>query len=241
MKRICLAAALLLSVSGCTGRKEESLSAPDPNAAIIAEIKRQMSELEKSSANELTMLKGTVEKVSKESRSAANDLQQQILLKDQRIAGLETRIQQLQNETRNLKQAQEEKESDSPAPPPSPPLANQFPVRVFGVEGMKVVTGHHTTVRQIESDETTKDVFGDKVKRIRDEDVQVDDYGYQAGFSVENPTAAPVAISVSAGLKAETFVVPAGQVLNNLAVDSAMGADLTVTVGSYTRRFPVTY
>ena len=240
MKRIWLAAALLVSVSGCTGGKTEAPSAPDPNAAIIAEIKRQMSELEKSSANELTMLKGTVEKVSKESKSAANDLQQQILLKDQRIAGLEARIQQLQNETRNLKQAQEKKETDSPPNPP-PPQADQFPVRVFGVEGMKIVTGHHTTVRQIETDETTKDVFGDKVKRIRDEDVQVDDYGYQASFSVENPTAAPVEISASAGVKAQTFVVPAGQVLNNLAVDSAMGADLTVTVGSDTRRFPVTY
>ena len=73
------------------------------------------------------------------------------------------------------------------------------------------------------------------------ENVQVDDYGYQASFSVENPTQAPVEISVSAGSKTESFMVPAGQVLNNLAVDSAMGADLTVMVGGYTRRFPITY
>ena len=240
MKRIWLAATLLLSVSACTGKKTEPPSAPDPNATIISEIKRQMSELERNSANELTSLKGTVDKVSKESKATANDLQQQILLKDQRIAGLETRIQQLQSETRGLKQAQREKETEPPPNPP-PPQADPFPIRISGVEGLKVVTGDHTTVRQVETGEIRKDSFGDKVKETRDESVQVDDYGYQARFSVENPTAAPVEISVSAGSKTETFVVPAGQTLNSLAVDSAMGADLTVMVGEHTRRFPITY
>lgn len=240
MKQIWLAAALLLSVSGCTGKNADSSSAPDPNAAIIAEIKRQMSDLERNSANELTVLKGTVDKVSKESKSAANDLQQQILLKDQRIAGLEARIQQLQSETRNLKQVQDKKEVSPPTSLPQQ-QADPFPIRIFAVEGLKIVTGSHTTVRQVETDETGKDVFGNKVKQTRMDSVVVDDYGYQAGFSVENPTPAPMEISVSAGSKTETFVVPAGQVLNNLSVDSAMGADLTVMVGSYTRRFPVTY
>ena len=240
MKRICLAAALLLSVSGCTGKKTESPSAPDPNAAIIAEIKRQMSELERNSSDELTTLKGNLDKVSRESKSVANDLQQQILLKDQRIAGLETRIQQLQSETRSLKQAQEKKEVEPPANP-LPPPADLFPIRIFAVEGLKVVTGNHTTVQQVETDKTVKDVFGDKVKETRMESVVVDDYGYQASFSAENPTQAPVEISVSAGAKTVTFVVPAGQVLNSLAVDSAMGADLTVTIGDYRRRFPITY
>jgi hypothetical protein len=240
MKRLWLAAALLLSVSGCTDKKTESPSAPDPNAAIIAEIKRQMSELERNSANELTILKGTLDKVSKESKSAANDLQQQILLKDQRIAGLEIRIQQLQSETRSLKQEQEKKDivlsSNSPSPQTDP-----FPIRVFDVEGLKVVTGNHTTVRQVETDETGKDVFGEKVKLTRMEPVQADEYGYQASFSVENLASAPVEITVRAGAKTETFVVPAGQIMNNLAVDSAMGADLVIMVGSNTRRFPVSY
>lgn len=240
MKRICLAAALLLSVSGCTGKNAEPSSTPDPNAAIIAEIKRQMSELERSNGDELTGLKSHLDKVSKESKLAASDLQQQILLKEQRIAGLEARIQQLQNETRNLKQAQAKKEPDPSANPP-PPQADPFPIRVSNVAGLKVVTGSHDTVRNVETDKTRKDVFGDKVKETRMESVELDDYGYQASFSAENPTPAPVEISVSAGLKTETFVVPAGEVLNNLAVDSAMGADLTVTAGGHTRRFPVTY
>ena len=241
MKRIWLAVAILWSVSGCTGKEAQAPSAPDPNAAIIAEIKRQMSELEKSSADELTTLKGSLDRVSKESRSAANDLQQQILLKDQRIAGLENRIQQLQSETRNLKQAQDKQVAASLENPPTTPQTDPFPIRIFAVEGLKVVTGNHTSVRQVETAETEKDMFGDKVKKTRMESVQLDEYGYQAGFSVENPTPAPVEISVSAGAKTKTFVVPDGRVLNNLAVDSAMGADLTVTVGGYTRRFPVTY
>ena len=64
-------------------------------------------ELERNSAGELARLRSAIDKASKESKPAANDLQQQILLKDQRIAGLETRIQQLQCEIRSLKQAQE--------------------------------------------------------------------------------------------------------------------------------------
>jgi hypothetical protein len=240
MKRIWLAAALLLSVSGCTGKKAESSSAPDPNATIVAEIRRQLSEMERSNADELTTLKADLDKVSKESKSAANDLQQQILLKDQRIAGLETRIQQLQSETRSLKQAQEKKEIEAPASTP-PPQTDPFPIRISSVEGLRVVTGNHSTVRQVETDETGKDVFGDKVQQTRMESVVVDDYGYQASFTAENPTQSPIEISVSAGAKSAIFVVPAGKSLNNLTVDSAVGADLTVTIGDYRRRFPVTY
>jgi hypothetical protein len=239
MKWIWPAATLLLFISGCTGKNESLPPVPDPNAAIVMEIKRQVLELERNSAIELTTLRNALEKVSKESESDANDLQQQILLKDQRIAGLETQIQQLQSEIRNLKRAQEQQKIDRPANPPPP--VDPFPIRIFGVEGRKVVTGNHATVREVETDETYKNVFGDKVKRTRMENVQVDDYGYQAGFSVENPTQAPVEISVSAGLKTGSFIVPAGQVLNNLAVDSAMGADLAVMVGGYTRRFSIAY
>jgi TolA-binding protein len=240
MKRIWLAAALVLSVSGCTGKEAESPSAPDPTAAIIAGIQGRMSDLERNNAGELAAMKGTLDNNSKESKAAVNDLQQQILLKEQRIAGLETRIQQLESEIRGLKQAQKEKETE---PPANPPLtqADPFPIRIFGVEGLKVVTGDHTTVRQVDTGEIGKDSFGDKVKQTRTESVQVDDYGYQARFSVENPTQAPVEISVSAGSKSETFTVPAGQAVSNLAVDSAMGADLTVMVGEHTRRFPITY
>ena len=239
MKRIALAAALLLSVSACTERKTEA-SAPDPNAVIITEIKRQMTELEKNNADELTVLRSRVDKVAGESKSAANDLQQQILLKDQRISELENRIHQLQSETRNLKQAQETKKADVTVS--TPPLhAEPFPVRVFGVEGLKVVTGTHTTVRPVETTETVKDVFGEPVKQTRTESILVDDYGYQVSFSVENPTSSPVEISASAGAKTTTFIVPEGQTLNSLAVDSAMGADLTIAVGSHSRRFSVTY
>jgi hypothetical protein len=229
-----------LCISGCTGKNESLPPVPDPDAAIVAEIQRQILELERNSAGELTALRSALDKASKESTSAANDLQQQILLKDQRVDGLETRIQQLQNEIRNLKQAQGQLKFDQPANP-TPLPSDPFSIRIFGVEGRKVVTGNHTTAHDVETDETYKDVFGDKIKRTRMENVQVDDYGYQASFSVENPTQAPVEISVSAGSKTERFMVPAGQVLNNLAVDSAMGADLTVMVGGYTRRFPITY
>ena len=96
-------------------------------------------------------------------------------------------------------------------------------------------------MRQVETDETYKNVFGDKVKQTRLENVQVDDYGYQVAFSLENPTQAPVEISVSAGSKTENIIAPPGRILNNLTVDSALGADLTVTVGDFTRRFPIAY
>jgi hypothetical protein len=240
MKRIWLTAALLGSISGCTAKNESLPLVPDPNTAIIAEVQRQMSELERKSAGELTTLRSAIEQVSKESKSTANDLQQQILLKDQRIIGLETRIQQLQSEIRSLKQAQEKRVFEPSTNLPAPPV-DPFPVRIFDIEGLKVVTGNHSTVREIETGETYKDVFGDKIKRTRMENVQVDDYGYQAAFSVENPTQAPIEISVSAGLKTDIFIVPAGQVLNNLTVNSAMGADLTVMVGGYTRRYPIAY
>ena len=243
MKRTSLAAVLLLLVCGCTGKNE--LPAPDPNAAIIAEIQRQMSELERSSAAELTNVKAALDKASRESVSSVRDVQQQILLKDQRIAGLETQIQQLQSELKALKKAQEQQKAElaaAPAPVPAPaPVADSFPVRVFGVEGRKIVTGNHMTTRQVETEEVYKDEFGRKTKRIVPEDVQVDDYGYQVGFAVENTTTSPIEISASAGSKTERFVVPPGQTLDNLAVDSSMGADLNVTAGNYSRRFPVTY
>ena len=192
MKQILLVSALLLAI-GCTENKTEKQQPVDANALIVAEIKRQMAELESSTATEIAALKGTLDKVSKESKTTANDLQQQILLKDQRIAGLE------------------------------------------------VVTGQHTTVRQVETGKTSKDLFGDQIPQTRPESVEVNEYGYQASFSVENPTAAAVEISVSAGSKTATFVVPAGQVLSNLTVDSAMGADLAVRIGDHMKRFPVVY
>ena len=240
MNPLWLAAMLPLWISGCSGKNESLPPVPDPNAAILTEIQQRMGKLERDSADELTTLRKLLDKTSKEFKSVADDLQQQILLKDQRIAGLETRIQQLQSEIRSLKQAQEKLKFDQLANLPTR-LVDPFPVRIFGVEGRKVVTGHHTTVREVETDETSRDVFGDKIKRSRLENVQVDDYGYQAGFSIENPTQAPVEIFVSAGSKTESFMAPAGQVLHHLAVDSALGADLTVMVGGYTRRFPIPY
>ncbi len=240
MKHIGLAATLLLSVVACTGRQPEA-PATDANAVIIEEIKRQVSELEKSSGNEFAVLKGRLDKVAGESKSAATDLQQQILLKDQRISELETRLYQLQSETRTLKQAQETRNTEAPLPVPPPP-ADPFPLRVFSVQGVKVVTGSHTTVRPVETaDASGKDVFGEPIKGTRMENIVVDDYGYQARFSIENQTQEPIEISASAGLKTEHFRIPAGETLSGLAVDSAMGSDLRVTVGNHTRRFPVTY
>ncbi len=238
-QHIGLAVALLLSVAACTDRRPEA-PAQDANAVLIEEIKRQVAELEKRSGNELAVLKGCLDKVAGESKSAATDLQQQILLKNQRISELETRLYQLQNETRTLRQAQETRKTDAPLPVPPP--ADPFPLRVFSVEGVKVVTGSHTTVRPVETSEVLgKDVFGEPIKGIRMEDIVVDDYGYQARFSIENPTQEPIEISAGAGLKTEHFRIPAGETLTGLAVDSVMGSDLRVTVGNHTRRFPVTY
>lgn len=239
MRHILLLSALLLAI-GCAENKTQKQTPVDANALIVAEIKRQMAELESSSASEIAALKGTLDKVSKESKATANDLQQQILLKDQRIAGLETRIQELQREIRELKKSMERKEPDAAASQP-PPTTDPFPIRVFGVAGLKMVTGQHTTVRQVETGKTSKDLFGDQIPQTRPESVEVNEYGYQASFSVENPTAEAVEISVSAGSKTATFVVPAGQVLSNLTVDSAMGADLAVRIGDHMKRFPVVY
>ena len=237
MKRMWMAITLMMAVSACTRSGNET---PDPNAAIIAEIKRQIAELERNSTAEIADFKHTLDSVSRESKSAANDLQQQILLKDERIAGLETRIQELRREMTGLKQAGENKTSEN-SPNPLPVQTSTFPVRVFEAKGLKVVTGQHTTVRQVETDKIEKDMFGDKVKQTRPESFEEDEYGYKAGFSVENPTASPVEVSFSAGSGTETVVVPAGQIVSNLTVDSAVGADLVVEVGGYTRRYPLTY
>ena len=240
MKRIWFALVLLLPLSGCTGNDVKPAAAPDPNAVIVDEIKRQMAEMERDNAHEFQTLRASFDKLSKESKSTADDLQQQILLKDQRIEDLENRIQQVQAETRSLKKVQQ---PTSPITSSFPATAqtDPFPIRISHVKGQKIVTGQHTTVRQVEGNVIGKDAFGEKIKETHLEDVQADDYGYQVSFSAENLTETSVEISVSAGLKTETMVVPAQQVLNDLSVDSAMGADLTITVDSHTQRFPVTY
>jgi hypothetical protein len=71
--------------------------------------------------------------------------------------------------------------------------------------------------------------------------VEVNEYGYRVVLSVENLTRLPVEISARAGAAEHVQVVPPGETVADIMVDSVMGADLYISAGGETRRFPIVH
>lgn len=116
-----------------------------------------------------------------------------------------------------------------------------FPVAVRGVVGRKVVTGTHPTTKLVETEELYKDDFGRERKRMKEVTEQVNEYGYEVSFSLENLTRTEKVIACTAGETTRMLTLQPGEKRDDVVVRSSLGASLRIESGSDFKRFSVTY
>ena len=116
-----------------------------------------------------------------------------------------------------------------------------FPIRITDVRGGQVVTGRHTSTRMVETGRTYIDEFGQTAQKLAEEEVEVNEYGYEVTFSAENVSDQPCSFRCNAGLSEIVVSLQPGETAQDLAINAALGGELTVQAGGYTRRYAVTY
>jgi hypothetical protein len=224
----------------------------DARDAKVAELQQQLTAAEESSRQEVNELRRIHLQNERELAKTADVANQMVEDKNRQVAKLEGQLKSVRDRASALeRELAQLKEQAAAAPPPAklpeqevvrptPPTAS-FPVRVYDVAGVRIVTGAHTVQRLIETDEVYRDEFGNRRKRVRPVEQVVEEYGYRVTFSVENLTAQPQMIEVRAGVSTQEFIVRPNSVLADQSVVSARGSALMVMVGGKTQRFPVSY
>jgi chromosome segregation ATPase len=119
--------------------------------------------------------------------------------------------------------------------------ANDQPFIISNISGEKIITGTHASTRPVPTDEFERDAMGNKTRVMKQEEIQVNEYGYQVRFDIQNLTQRLREVQVSAGPTTRRIQVPAGGVVSNATVPSVMGSELTITEGSRSWRYPVEY
>ena len=166
-----------------------------------------------------------------------------------RIARLEAAVEQLKAQVLELQERKGHAALAppfSPAPPGSdfvePPAGSDpdlFPIRVSEVAGQKVVAGKHVTTRYVPGSKPVGDEFGSRDYEAKE--TEVDEYAYQVACTLQNLTRTPKEVALSAGESTEKLTLEPGQTRTNVSVIASRGADLSVMVGGYARRYPVAY
>ncbi|MFH0953883.1 MAG: hypothetical protein V1873_06105 [Verrucomicrobiota bacterium] len=163
-----------------------------------------------------------------------------------RITSLEADARQLRVQIEDLRQQRAAPAPSSPAPvgsdfleAPAGPEADLFPVRVTEVAGGKVVTGTHVSTQYVPDRKPVRDEFGSADYKMAE--TNVEESAYQVTCTLQNLTRTPKQVSLSAGETTEKLTLGPGETMIGVKVSAAMGAELSVMVGGYTRRYPVSY
>ena len=114
-------------------------------------------------------------------------------------------------------------------------------VLISDVRGEKVVTGTHTEVRFVMSDEVERGKYGFKEKKRIPVEHEVNEYGYQIVCSATNTGAMPLEVQLTAGAIVRSVVVPGSSQMTNIIIQSVPGADLWVESGGRKFRHRVIY
>lgn len=240
-------ATLLLLLAGCSPGPEQGPSEAELNSARITQLEQKLAGLEVKADRQSAQLDQTVRQNAKDQSESAVDLKNRMASVEERETSVEAALRELKAEVVKLRESQAQAPVTAYAPPApaddfiTPPGEDLFPVRVFDVAGRKVVTGKHKSTQEVETGDTYRDQFGEKIAVMETTEVEVNEYGYQVVFSAENLTKTPKKLSAGAGTAEQNFALAAGETQTNLTVDSAVGADLSVTVAGQTRRWPVSY
>lgn len=252
ISRIALAAALA-AACGC-GRGNDA----EEQDARIAHLEQSMGEsksVERRLGQEIAVARGALLRTAEDLRQTVQKetvdtvrnferLGQAVEETGSRVALLEARVQALEN--RQSAPPSSPPPTAEPAPvgsdfiePPAGPEADLFPLRVTEVAGGKVVAATHTTAQYVPDKLPAREEFGTANYTIKE--TEVEDYVYEVSCTLENLTRTAKDVVISAGESAQRLSLQPGETRTNVSVIAAMGADLSVAVGGYSRRFPVTY
>lgn len=244
-------ACLLLSVitlTACVDQKTQDLLAEKES-----ELKRMQEnwvQVQSETSAQLQAFKREIELIETQYQL---ELDQQERQNDQ----LRKQIETLRAANRELRilLARAPKAAPSPAPPPPPPVSvvnlNQtldalqrqstFPIEVLNPSGRKVVTGQHTLTRFVENGEMIKDGFGRE--RVAGDWVKedVNQYGYQARFGLQNKSDQTVQVTARAGLASGSYTLQPGQVVEGLELLAARGGSLWVLCDGQSKRVDIEY
>lgn len=129
---------------------------------------------------------------------------------------------------------------ESAAQEASSPVSD-FPAEVLEVSGRTVVTGTHSVSRFVENGEVVKDRFGRE--RPDGEWVQepVNQYGYEAVFSVRNRLDRPITVTARAGLTSEIIALNPGQTRSGIRLTAARGSALWLLCEGNSRKLDIAY
>ncbi len=244
MKRMILAA-LLLSAGACSRQAEKTDAKVDLQSARVSQIETRLADMGTAQANRTAELKKSLEQALADHAKNNDIVERQLRALEEKVVGIDSSLKALESSVRKMETAEkipapvvssQSQESDFIQPPQDP-----FPVRVFDVAGKKVKTGSHTSTRTVETDEIYRDSFGNKSKRLVQQEYNVDEFGYRIFFSLQNLTRTDKEVSCDAGSSAQRITLPAEGITTNAFVDAALGANLSVRVGGYSRDFPVSY
>lgn len=259
MKRL-LPLVVIFSVAGCSGqqdqvRQKRSEQTESRVAALEQEfnlqIQKKLTAIESNYTARLEEVRIGSDQSDKEYRLAIGNLREKLDGEEKRIAVLEAALAakplllpEQRTETKNDGSVPfsvyTPSQSDAIDFLVSPPPEDHFPVRVFDVQGKKVVTGSHVSSRFVETPDEYTDEMGNKT-HVKQQEVTIDEYGYQAAFALQNLTRTVKKVSVEAGMSTKEFTLQPGETATNLAVDSAMGVGLRVSCGNALQRVPVMY
>jgi len=251
---------VIFSVAGCSGqqdqvRQKRSEQTESRVAALEQEfnlqIQKKLTAIESNYTARLEEVRIGSDQSDKEYRLAIGNLREKLDGEEKRIAVLEAALAakplllpEQRTETKNDGSVPfsvyTPSQSDAIDFLVSPPPEDHFPVRVFDVQGKKVVTGSHVSSRFVETPDEYTDEMGNKT-HVKQQEVTIDEYGYQAAFALQNLTRTVKKVSVEAGMSTKEFTLQPGETATNLAVDSAMGVGLRVSCGNALQRVPVMY
>ena len=254
MVRSVITGILLALPSLFFGCREEPDYTADETALLtqrLARLEARLSDAESARLAQQAQLAQKLEGQMAENRRTIDQLTIQLSETQRQLGDLESMLQKAQSELRELRKQTRQNQSLAPqapilsetaaAAPARTTAADAFPALVEAISGQKVVTGTHTSTRMTPTDKWERDAMGNKVRVMKQEVFDVNEYNYQVGFSVKNLTATPQDLYVSAGSSVNRISLQPGEIITNAAVPSAMGADLSVRAGSATRRYPVAY
>lgn len=238
---------LALALAGCAPEADDGPSELDLHSARITQLEQRLAGLDIKIDHQTARTEEALQQKAKEHADAVADLKNRMTAVEERETSLETSLRNVRTDLAELKESRVQPAVAGSAPPAptddfiTSPGDDLFPLRVLDVAGRQVVTGTHRTTQEVETDRAYRDPFGDKIPVMETKEVEVNEYGYRVAFSAENLTRTAKELSASAGAATTTRTLGPGETLTNITVESAVGADLAVTAGGQTRRFPVQY
>lgn len=247
MKHLSVIALAALAI-GCA-RSDHENHRPDPHAIQFQQLEARLSGIEKAADARLADIQRQVAESMAANRQDTGELEIRLSSTIARMEQIASALQVLNSEMQALRAASPSKEATPPSQPPAEPAittvatpamnVEEYPVRVYDIAGLTVVTGTKPSSREVDTEESYRDEFGQRAMRRVTEDIEINEYGYRVRFSLENLTDQPVEVRAAAGHASQAISLQPREVIKEVLLDWTPGSALTITAGGQRIRHPI--